>query len=47
MTAGPTFHWRSISRQGKGGRTLDEFVVLTDLAPTLLEAARLETPRQR
>ena len=26
----------------KGGRTLDEFVVLTDLAPTLLEAAGLK-----
>jgi len=28
----------------KGPRTLDEFVVLTDIAPTLLEAAGLRTP---
>jgi arylsulfatase A-like enzyme len=28
----------------KGGRTLDDFVVLTDLAPTLLEAAGLSSP---
>ena len=29
-----------------GGRTLDDFVVLTDLAPTLLEAAGLAPPPQ-
>jgi arylsulfatase A-like enzyme len=28
----------------KGGRTLDDFAVLTDLAPTLLEAAGLSAP---
>ena len=30
--------------KAKGGRTVDDFVVLTDLAPTLLEAAGLTPP---
>jgi len=30
----------------KGGRTVDDFVSLTDLAPTFLEAARLQVPAE-
>jgi len=35
---------RSMAREGRGRRTVDDFVSLTDIAPTVLEAAGLSPP---